>query len=84
MGAYDGATMTGTDELLVLSPWQAGHCYSMPRGEDVFWSRDASTWVSAGLVDGAVVTHALEVGDASVLVGYLATTGDVAFWSSTR
>jgi hypothetical protein len=83
-GTYDGATMSGTDELLVLSPWQAGHCYSMPAGQDVFWSRDASTWVSAGLVEGAVVTHALEVGDVSVLVGYLATTGDVAFWSSTR
>ena len=34
--------MTGTDELLVLSLWQ-GHSYSMPAGEDVFWSRDGST-----------------------------------------
>ena len=76
--------MTGTDELLVLSPWQAGHCDSMPAWQDVFWSRDDSTWVSAGLVEGAVVTHALEIGDVSVLAGYLATTGDVAFWSSTR
>lgn len=84
LGGYDGATMTGTDDMLVLSPWQAGHCYSMPNGEDVFWSSDASNWVSAGLVDGAVVTHAVEVGEISVLVGYLATTGDVAFWVSTR
>jgi hypothetical protein len=56
---------------------------SMPNGEDVFWSSDASTWVSAGLDDGAVVTHAVEIGEVSVLVGYIATTGDVAFWVST-
>ena len=82
LGAFDGATMTGTDEMLVLSPWQSGHCFSMPNGEDVFWSSDASTWASAGLDDGAVVTHAVEIGEVSVLVGYIATSGDVAFWVS--
>lgn len=84
LGTYDGATMSGTDDLLVLSPWQAGHCMSMPQGEDVFWSSDGSAWTSANLVEGAVVTHAAEIGEVSVLVGYLATTGEVAFWASTR
>jgi hypothetical protein len=56
----------------------------MPNGEDVFWSTDGSTWASANLVEGAVVTHAAEIGQVSVLVGYLAETRDVAFWVSTR
>jgi hypothetical protein len=84
LGAYDGATMTGTDELMVLSPWQSGHCYSMPNGEDVFWSRDGNSWASAGLAAGAVVTHAAKIGDVSVLVGYIADSRDVAFWVSAR
>ena len=83
-GAYDGATLTGTDDVLFLSPWQAGHCYSMQTGEEVFWSSDGSTWVSAGLTDGAVVTHAVEVGEVSILTGYIAGSGGVAFWVSTR
>lgn len=83
LGAYEGATMTGTDEMLVLSPWQAGHCYSMPNGEDVFWSSDNSTWASAGLDEGAVVMHAEQIGEVSVLVGYIATSGNIAFWVST-
>lgn len=81
---YAGATLTGTDEVLFLTPWQSGHCYSMPTGEEVFWSSDGSTWISAGLTDGAVVTHAAEIGQVSVLTGYIAGSGGVAFWVSTR
>lgn len=83
LGAYEGATMAGTDEILVVSPWQGGHCYSMPTGEDVFWSNDGSTWASAGLDEGAVVMHAEQIGEVSVLVGYIATSGNIAFWVST-
>jgi hypothetical protein len=83
-GAFDGARMTGTDEMTLLSPYQAGHCFSMPSGYGVWWSSDSRTWVPVDLTEGAVIMHAAELGDVSVLAGYLADRGGVAFWTSTR
>ena len=82
LGGYDGATLTGTADMLFLSPWQVGHCMSMPAGDEVWWSRDGARWVPAGLNDGAVVTHATGEAGMSVLAGYLVETGGVAFWTS--
>jgi hypothetical protein len=77
---FQGATLAGTADMTVLSPWQGGHCFSMPAGEGVWWSSDGGPWTNAGLIEGAVVTHAIEVGEVSVLTGYLAGSGGVAFW----
>ena len=81
---FGGATMAGTDTMTVLSPWEAGHCMSMPTGKGVWWSTDGGPWTSAGLTESAVVTHAAEIGDVSVLTGYLAGSGGVAFWVSNQ
>jgi hypothetical protein len=81
---FGGATMAGTATMTVLSPWEAGHCMSMPTGKGVWWSTDDGPWTSAGLTDGAVVTHAAEIGEVSVLTGYLAGSGGVVFWVSNH
>jgi hypothetical protein len=78
-----GASLSGTGGTYFLSPWQAGHCGSMPGGGwGTWWSTDGATWHAAGIGGDAVVTHAVELADATVLAGYTAATGEVAFWVS--
>ena len=78
-----GATLTGTDEVLLMSPWLGGHCGFMPAGGwGAWWSNDGADWVPAEIGGDAVVTHATEIGDITVLAGYLANGGGVTFWIS--
>ena len=84
-GVGGGAMLAGTSEVVVLSPWQAGHCGAMPSGGwGAWWSSDATGWQPTGLGGDAVVTHAVSIGSVTVLAGYTAFTGDVAFWVSAR
>lgn len=78
-----GATLTGTEDVLLMSPWRGGHCMSMPGGGwGAWWSGDGMVWVPAEIGGDAVVTHAAEIDGVTVLAGYLANTGDVTFWAS--
>ncbi len=80
----NGAALSGTGDVLVMSPWQGGHCGGMPaNGWGAWWSTDGFTWASADLGDDAVVTHAVEAGEVTILAGYHARTSTVAFWVST-
>ena len=80
----NGAILSGTDEVLVMSPWEGGHCGAMPsNGWGAWWSTDGLAWASAGIGDDAVVSHTVQAGDVTVLAGYRAETGDVTFWVST-
>jgi hypothetical protein len=78
-----GATLTGTEEVLLMSPWRGGHCTAMPGGGwGAWWSDDGAAWVAAEIGGDAVVTHAAEIDDVTVLAGYMANTGEVTFWVS--
>ena len=80
----NGAMLTGTSEVLLMSPWEGGHCGSMPSaGWGSWWSVDGIGWASAGIGGGAVVTHAIDVGDRTVLAGYTDGSGQMNFWIST-
>lgn len=82
---FNSAILSGTDEVLVLSPWSQGHCTSMPSGGlGAWWSSDGGAWTPTGIGDESVVTHTVEVRDVTVMAGYSVDTGDIAFWASTR
>jgi hypothetical protein len=56
---------------------------AMPGGGwGAWWSEDGSTWVPAEIGGDAVVRHAAQIGDVTVLSGYMANSGDVTFWVS--
>jgi hypothetical protein len=80
----NGARLAGTGEVLIMSPWEGGHCGSMPSaGWGSWWSVDGIGWTSAGIGGDAVVTHALDIGEDTVLAGYTDGRGEMAFWIST-
>lgn len=80
----NGARLTGTGDVLLMSPWEGGHCGSMPSaGWGAWWSVDGIGWTSAGIGGDAVVTHALDIGDDTVLAGYTDGSGEMGFWIST-
>jgi hypothetical protein len=80
-----GAVLAGTTDVLLMSPWRAGHCGLMPSdGWGAWWSHDGTTWQAAEIGGDAVVTRAVELGDVTILAGYTASDGAVAFWVSAR
>ena len=82
-GIGGGAMLSGTDEVIVMSPWRAGHCGGMPSGGwGAWWSSEGAAWTPTGLGGDAVVNHTVAIGGVIVLAGYTAETGDVAFWVS--
>lgn len=82
-GAGGGAALSGTHEVLMLSPWRSGHCVGMPSGGwGAWWSIDGTAWSPTGLGGDAVVTHTVGIDGITVLAGYTANNGDVAFWVS--
>ena len=79
-----GARLTGTGEVPLMSPWEGGHCGGMPSaGWGTWWSVDGIGWASAGIGGDAVVTHAVDIGDDTVLAGYTDGSGEIGFWIST-
>ena len=82
-GSGGGAMLSGTGDVLMLSPWRAGHCGGMPSGGWGAWySTDGASWSPTGLGGDAVVMHTVAIGGVTVLAGYTADDGDVAFWVS--
>jgi hypothetical protein len=80
----NGARLTGTGEVLLMSPWEGGHCGAMPSaGWGAWWSVDGIGWASAGIGGDAVVTHAVDIGEDTVLAGYTDGSGEIGFWIST-
>ena len=80
----NGARLTGTGDVLLMSPWEGGHCGAMPSaGWGAWWSVDGIGWASAGIGGDAVVTHAIDIGDDTVLAGYTDGSGEIGFWIST-
>ena len=83
--AFNSAILSGTDEVLVLSPWSQGHCTGMPSGGlGAWWSVDGGAWAPTGTGDESVVTHTVEAGDVTVMAGYSVSTGEIAFWVSAH
>jgi hypothetical protein len=82
---FNSAILSGTEDVLVMSPWLQGHCVSMPSGGlGAWWSVDGGAWAPAGTGDESVVTHTVGAGDVTVMAGYSVSTGDIAFWVSAR
>ena len=82
-GIGGGAMLSGTSDVMMLSPWRAGHCGGMPSGGwGAWWSTDGTSWSPTGLGGDAVVMHTLAAGGVTVLAGYTADDGNVAFWAS--
>ena len=82
---FNSAILSGTDDVLVMSPWSQGHCIAMPSGGlGAWWSVDGSAWAPTGTGPESVVTHTVEQGDVIVMGGYSVSTGDIAFWVSAR
>jgi hypothetical protein len=79
----NGARLAGTRNVMLMSPWQGGHCFSMPSaGWGAWWSVDGIGWASAGIGGDAVITHAIDLGEDTVLAGYPDGSGRIGFWIS--